>query len=172
MVHLRKNYFAQNATDKFPSVKTYVIDRYPHEDSSGNHFIKQSRQEDYDFELKIKMNAIKDMLEAEVALIYLKEKKYVVVDYMPSEIDVENKNELFETIKSRLKANARAQTNFFQQTKNSRFLIIEKADNAIYKTVVSIVLEKACMTSKEDRENIKQKRIQEISYRQKAIKIY
>ena len=169
-VYLRKNYFAQNATDKFPSVKTYVIDRYPHEDSSGNHFIKQSRQEDYDFELKIKMNAIKDMLEAEVALIYLKEKKYVVVDYMPSEIDVENKNKLFETIKSRLKANARAQTNFFQQTKNSRFLIIEKADTAIYKTVVSIVLEKACMTSKEDRENIKQKRIQEILYRQKAIK--
>ena len=55
-VYLRKNYFAQNATDKFPSVKTYVIDRYPHEDSSGNHFIKQSRQEDYDFELKIKVN--------------------------------------------------------------------------------------------------------------------
>lgn len=167
--YLRNNYFAQNTADVFPSVKTYIIARYPHEDSNGNHFIKQNKKEDYNTELKIKIHAIEDMVESEVVLVYLKEKRYLIVDYMPSEIDSSNVTRLFETIKSRLKASTRAQSNFFQQTKNSRFLIIEKADKEVYKTVIQVVLEKACMTSKEDREKIKQKRIKEIEYRQKAI---
>ena len=153
------SYILSDEEIRFPSVKSYIITKDAHEDEKGKHVVRPIGKDAFVSEIEKKTKIMETMMETEVAVIFLKDKKTIIVDYMPINKNDISDEKLFEKIRNTFPS---MQTT---ETRNGRFFIFDKATNDIYLQILNIVLRNTHMTSKEDREKIKKNRAEEIKTR-------